>query len=166
MTVDIQVTLDKLTKYFRPIDNDPIYLVLKAHLVAEETLYGFLEKKMASPKHLVNARLSFSQSLALARAIHVLSNADWWGWIALEKLNSLRNLLAHNLEPQNTQQRVIDFTLFVCDAIGVTKNTRTPSVVENEFELLIQKGMNPFLLSLLAVHIMVDPSVKTEFSLV
>ena len=141
--------LQRLTAYFKPSESDPTYLVLKAHLLAEEILYEFLQSQAHQPKYIEDARLSFAQCSSLAKAFHRFSRPDWWAWSALSKLNSLRNLLAHNLEPTNTKEKIVDFTIYVAQSIGATKE----SEIAKEFDLLIAKGMHPFLLALVALHL-------------
>jgi hypothetical protein len=143
--------LQRLTAYFKPSESDPTLLVLKAHLLVEEVLYEFIQSQSHQPKYIEDARLSFAQCISLAKAFHRFSRPDWWAWIALSKLNSLRNLLAHNLEPTNTKQKIVDFTVYVAQSIGVTKE----SEIATEFELLTAKGMHPFMLSLVALHVAV-----------
>ncbi len=141
--------LKRLTAYFKPSESDPTYLVLKAHLLVEEVLYEFIQSQSHQPKYIEDARLSFAQCISLAKAFHRFSCPDWWAWSALSKLNKLRNLLAHNLEPTNTKEKIVDFTIYVAESIGVTKE----SEIATEFELLTEKGMHPFLLSLVALHV-------------
>lgn len=141
--------LQRLTAYFKPDESDPTYLVLKAHLLAEEVLFEFLQSQAHQPKYVEDARLSFAQCISLAKAFHRFSRADWWAWSALSKLNSIRNLLAHNLEPTNTKEKIVDFTVYVGQSIGVNKE----SEIATEFESLTAKGMHPFLLALVALHI-------------
>jgi hypothetical protein len=140
--------LDRLVAHFRPQQSDPTYLVLKAHLLAEELLYDFVQGQVLRPHHVEKARLSFAQLIALAHSMHRFSADDWWGWAALQKLNSLRNLLAHNLEPDNLQERIVEFTVLVGEAI-----TKGSEEVHEEYVRLATTGTHPFLLSLVALHI-------------
>lgn len=140
--------LERLLGYLKPASNDPTHLVLKAHLLAEEVLYRFVEGKTNRPEALREARLGFAQLVALSRALHLYSNEDWWGWSALKKLNSLRNLLAHNLEPKDLQDKVVDFSVFVAESIGATADTELGS----EYERHAMAGTHPFLLALVALH--------------
>jgi hypothetical protein len=121
--------------------------VLKAHLLAEEVLYRFIESQAHRPEALGEARLGFAQLIALCRSFHTYSKEDWWGWAALKKLNSLRNLLAHNLEPKNLKDRIVDFSVFVAAAIGAT----TDSEIGQQYELLAKGGTHPFVLALVAL---------------
>lgn len=118
--------LQRLTAYFKPSESDPTYLVLKAHLLAEEVLYEFLQSQSHQPKYIEDARLSFAQCISLAKAFHRFSRPDWWAWSALSKLNSLRNLLAHNLEPTNTKEKIVDFTVYVGQSSASPKSPRSP----------------------------------------
>jgi|GEM_PF-2972700 len=141
--------LGRLTRYLKPATDDPTYLVLKAHLLAEEVLYRFIESQAHRPSSLRDARLGFSQLVALSRSFHRYSKEDWWGWAALKKLNSLRNLLAHNLEPKDLKERIVEFSVFVADSIGAT----TDSDIGKEYEHLAKGGTHPFILALVALHI-------------
>jgi hypothetical protein len=141
--------LERLLLFLKPSTEDPTYLVLKAHLLAEEVLYRFIENQAHRPEALSEARLGFAQLIALCRSFHTYSKEDWWGWVALKKLNSLRNLLAHNLEPKNLRDRIVDFSVFVADAIGAT----TDSEIGKQYELLAKGGTHPFVLALVALHV-------------
>lgn len=140
--------LERLVRYLKPATDDPTYLVLKAHLLAEEVLYRFIESQAHRPGSLGDARLGFAQLVALSRSFHRYSKEDWWGWPALKKLNALRNLLAHNLEPKDLNERIVDFSVFVADAIGAT----TDSDIGKEYEHLATGGTHPFILALVALH--------------
>jgi hypothetical protein len=140
--------LKRLLGFLRPAEGDPTYLVLKAHLLAEEVLYLYVEGRAHRSGPISAARLSFSQLLALCRAFHPYSSEDWWAWSALQKLNSFRNTLAHNLEPKDLQDRIVEFSLFVADSIGATKD----SEIGIEYERLAKGGTHPFVLALVALH--------------
>lgn len=150
MAIESSDDFEQLLKVLAPAANDPTYLVLKIHLLAEEVLYDFLRKITLQPECLDEARLSFSQTIALAQAFtpHVL--AEWWGWSALSKLNRLRNLLAHNLQPKNLSDKLVDFTAFVSHELGVTKEANTE--VKKHFNTLLGSGTPQFLLCLVGLH--------------
>jgi hypothetical protein len=140
--------LERLVRFLKPATEDPTYLVLKAHLLAEEVLYRFIESQAHRPGSLSDARLGFAQLVALCRSFHRFSKEDWWGWTALKKLNTLRNLLAHNLEPKDLRDRIVEFSVFVADAIGAT----TDSEIGKEYGHLATGGTHPFVLALVALH--------------
>ncbi|PNA07176.1 hypothetical protein C1X30_04530 [Pseudomonas sp. FW305-BF6] len=74
-------------------------MILKAHLLVEEMLRDFCISSVVSPQHLLNARLSFSQTVHLAQALFVLPTAGLYMWPLVKHLNKMRNLMAHELEP-------------------------------------------------------------------
>lgn len=97
---------------------DPTFSVLKAHLVFEELLRAYLDRELPNSKALQGARLTFAQLLALARACSPASDINWH-WVAITKLNSLRNMLSHNLLPAERDSRIVDFVSFVVANNGV-----------------------------------------------
>lgn len=147
--------LERLLLLFKPATTDPTYLVLKSHLLAEEVLYRFIESQTHRPRALSEARLGFAQLVALCQAFHRCSKEDWWGWAALKKLNSLRNLLAHKLEPKDLRDRMVEFSVFVADAIGAT----TDSAIGKEYKRLATGGTHPFVLGLVALHVAVSATL-------
>ncbi|NBB06666.1 hypothetical protein [Pseudomonas monteilii] len=74
--------------------------VLKAHLYVETLLRDFCLRSVRNPAHLQEARLSFKQVTQLARSLCVLDGENFdFCWLLVEKLNTLRNMMAHELEP-------------------------------------------------------------------
>lgn len=78
-------------------------IVLKGHLLVEDLLREFCESRVAHPEELDAARLSFTQIVQLARALHP-HQAPGWIWGAVGKLNSVRNMLAHRLLPTDLEK--------------------------------------------------------------
>lgn len=64
------------------------------------------------PKALKEAKLGFFQCVYVAEAIYAKKMPNWL-WVALTKLNSIRNLLAHNIEPQGVDDKIADFVSYV-----------------------------------------------------
>ncbi|GAB2582573.1 hypothetical protein [Nitrincola alkalisediminis] len=87
--------------------------ILKGHLLVEETLNRIIKKRLAAPTYIAEARLEFSQKLALARSLLVLNEEDRWVWDGVRKLNETRNRLAHRLVDSGINDKVTDFTSFV-----------------------------------------------------
>jgi len=91
--------------------SDLTLLVLKAHLLLEEELYNQLRQLFPNPAQYDRLNLRFIQNVMLARALCVrrtdegepVSHVELC-FDALEALNTFRNRLAHNLEPQDLQQ--------------------------------------------------------------
>lgn len=139
--------LQRLLGYLQPSQNDPAFLVLKAHLLAEEILNVFLESHAARAAPISSARLTFSQLVLLCTAFHPCVSEDWWVWSALKKLNFLRNKLAHNLEPLDIRERMTEFSVYIVESAGITKNPDRGS----EYVRLAESGGDPFLLALVAL---------------
>ena len=105
---DFQKSLSTLTR--RPDDN--LYAVLKAHLLFEEMLRQHLAQLATNGEHLEGARLTFSQLIALNRAMSPNIEADSWLWSAIIKLNKLRNIFAHELSDGNPIKEVESYINF------------------------------------------------------
>jgi hypothetical protein len=78
-------------------------ILLKAHLLIEEQLQLFLDCSVRDASLLTRARFSFAQKLVLAEALHAKPDCFGYGWVweAVRRLNTLRNQMAHNLEPED-----------------------------------------------------------------
>lgn len=88
-----EVTLNALRE-----THDEVALVLRGHLIVEAMLWAYIERTVPNPASLSDSRLSFRQVLRVAWALRDPSK-DSWLWPALEKLNSIRNELAHSIMP-------------------------------------------------------------------
>lgn len=156
---------ERLSRYLNSTASDPTYLVLKAHLLAEEVLYCFIEKQAIQPECLKGARLTFAQLLALCCAFHPYRRSDWWCWTALKKLNALRNLLAHNLEPKDLNEDIAQFSLFVAEGGGVvsdSKLSKQDRKLAVEYEKLIGLGVHPFVLAIVGLHMSLSTALGFE----
>ena len=87
---------------------DRTLVVLKGHLLIEEMLRDFVSKHFQDPQQLADARLTFHQCLCLAKAIDTDPLREKL-WRTVEKLNTLRNKLAHSLEPKELEKHVKEF---------------------------------------------------------
>ena len=89
-----------------PRSDNLTLIVLKGHLLVEEELNEILNLKLRLPKALFDARLSFNQRLAVLKALLGSERDSGIRFKAIEHLNSLRNKLAHNLEPKALEESV------------------------------------------------------------
>ncbi len=96
-------------------------MVLKAHLILEESLWKFLLARLPealvtsfrgenSPVSSGKALVQLAQAVASRDSIPISNDAVVWD--ALYKVNSLRNKLAHELEPQ--RKKVVALMKDVC----------------------------------------------------
>lgn len=91
-----------------PHGKDLVLVVLKGHLLVEEQLRHVVDEHVGHPNALANAQFSCSQIICLAEAFCADRTAPWL-WMALRNLNSLRNDIAHRIEPKRFQERILDF---------------------------------------------------------
>src|SRR3990167_866653 len=105
-----------------PSESDPILVVLKGHLLAEEILENLIKAKCRKPEALENIEIGFFLKVKLARALvgdthpnGIIFPDAVWGM--LEALNSLRNELAHALEPKKLDAKIQRF--LACSPLSV-----------------------------------------------
>jgi hypothetical protein len=101
-----------------PRPNDPTYSILKAHLLFEEMLRDYLKRKLPNAAALDGARLSFSQRLALSRSLTPVEQVQGWIWTGVEKLNTLRNYLAHGAGSKDVEKEIDKYVKFFVGAAG------------------------------------------------
>lgn len=118
MVKSIGEHVDLYLSHITPKPNDPTYSVLKAHLFFEEMLRGYLRRKLPNAAALDGARLSFSQRLALCRSLTPVEQVQGWLWTGVEKLNTLRNFLAHGPGSKDLEKEIDKYIKFVVDAAG------------------------------------------------
>ena len=94
-----------------PAKGDRDLVILKGHLLIEEQLHKFVNEKLANPSALSD-RFTFHHYLCLARAVTTDLTMDWI-WDGASRLNALRNLIAHSVEPKDVQQKIDDFVALV-----------------------------------------------------
>jgi hypothetical protein len=97
-----------------PTIDDPALVVLKGHLLIEELLNDIIENCCDLPQYVSEAKLSFIQKTKLARAFlgkNIKGENIDEPWRSLEELNSLRNHLAHHVEPKDLDKK-IDMFIF------------------------------------------------------
>lgn len=116
MVSSIDEHMSRYLDLITPKAADPTYSILKAHLIFEEMLRAYLKQTLPCPDALSGTRLTFSQRLAIARSITPIAQVDDWVWTGVEKLNKLRNLLAHEGGGKNLAGELPKFVEFLVDA--------------------------------------------------
>ena len=89
-----------------PDTDDLALVVLKGHLLVEEVLVELTDLVLPHSQELDNARLTFYQRACVVKAAIPSKPDDCWPLVFA--LNSLRNDLAHNLEPPKLQAHLLD----------------------------------------------------------
>jgi hypothetical protein len=87
---------------------DTTMRMLKAHLIVEEEINAIIEKLLPNAAALRGARLTFLQRVRLLRAMDI-NPVLIAGLDAAEKLNAMRNKLAHQLVPSGLDDIVVEF---------------------------------------------------------
>jgi len=88
---------------------DPVLIILKGHLIIEETLVDICSRLLTNPAALEKGKVNFSTRLNLVRALTDDGELPENIWHALYDLNKIRNDLAHNLEPKNIEDQFCHF---------------------------------------------------------
>ena len=105
-SLDLSFSQENLKRYKRhfPEGLDELTAVLKAHLYVESMLRDFLSRSMPQPSHLEGARFSFTQVSLLARSLSPSALSSLTKpWTLIAKLNTLRNAMAHELDPDEAK---------------------------------------------------------------
>lgn len=87
-----------------PREDDYVLIVLKGHLMMEEVLTEIVASQLQQPDRLGEYSGRALINLAHACEPAELDREEFWG--ALAALNSLRNDLVHDLEPDDLRNRV------------------------------------------------------------
>ncbi|WP_262787917.1 hypothetical protein [Enterobacter cloacae] len=87
---------------------DTTSIILKGHLFVEELLFDILKLHCRNSVPIENIKLGFSHKLSL---VHAMFGSHLPGvefpknvWAALDKLNKLRNALAHNIDSRRAAE--------------------------------------------------------------
>lgn len=107
----------RLAKHLPSVD-DMTLIVLKGHLLIEEQLISILDSSLKYPKALDKARLTFAQRLSLVKALKY-RHENGWVWEAIGKLNSIRNDIAHKLEPSKLNEKIKEFFRFIKASVPI-----------------------------------------------
>jgi hypothetical protein len=87
-------------------------ILLKGHLLVEELLRGNIDRRLPNPSSFEHNRFSFAQALILCRAL-ASPKLKSWGFDAAEKLNNVRNEVAHELESSDLKRKLEIFVELV-----------------------------------------------------
>jgi len=102
--------LDRLDLLDDRSHDELIALILRGHLLIEQQLTEIIARTARSPMALQQARLRFSQLLYVAKALFY-DERDDDVWSSIQKLNRIRNRLAHSPNVPEVYQMVRDFLL-------------------------------------------------------
>ncbi len=118
---------DKTSRFIElmPLGEDQILTILKGHLLIEELITELLKIKLeqsGNPLDIkVGSNTMFAQKLNLYWAI-AQHDLEFDVWCFLKELNSIRNKMAHTVEPQGIDEKVKSFN----DAISAHETYMMP----------------------------------------
>jgi len=93
----------KATQHFQEID--PLtQVVLRGHLLLEERLNDILKASLYNQAVFDKMSLTFHSKLLFARAFTISQRADGM-WELMGSINTLRNGIAHSLDPEQRQKK-------------------------------------------------------------
>ncbi len=100
-------------------EDDLVTLILRGHLVFEELLFSAIAAHCVEPERLKDARLKFSQLIPLFRSLEKMPLMKEKDWETLAELNSLRNAMAHRVEPGDISARIERLVKMILDPEGI-----------------------------------------------
>ena len=86
-------------------------VILKCHLIVEDSIRTLIDEKTKDPESIRKARLTFHQAVYVSKAL-LTNKGESWLWDGALKLNSIRNQMAHNLEVTGIDDRLSDLIEF------------------------------------------------------
>ncbi|GEM_PF-1374730 len=92
--------------------SDRTLMALKGHLLVEQALREFIYKRVEKPERLQGVQMSFPALLAFASSLDDGDSMSWV-WKAAEKLNQVRNKLAHHLNHEKIEMLEAGFIDYV-----------------------------------------------------
>jgi hypothetical protein len=122
----------RFRRHFPRRSNDVALVVLKGHLLLEESVNRLLASLLRQPEAIEGANLRLHQKLCLIKALFPV-DPDMME--AAEKLNTMRNRLAHHLDYPQIEAQVRDF-LSLCEA---PKDPDEPDDPGTEAEPIIRR---------------------------
>ena len=97
-----------LLKHLPHYQEPTALILLKGHLLIEELLRGYIDRKLPNPAAFKHDQFLFAKVLMLCRAL-TPSKVRSWAFDAAKKLNDARNEVAHELDSPEMQSKLESF---------------------------------------------------------
>jgi len=101
-----------LVKHLPHYQEPATLILLKGHLLVEELLRGYIDRKLPNPSAFKHDQFLFAKVLMLCRALSPPKMKSW-AFDAAKKLNDVRNEIAHELESEDLQGKLEKFVKLV-----------------------------------------------------
>jgi hypothetical protein len=106
-----------------PTLDDHLIILLKGHLLIEEKLWQIITTCVSDVRPLESCKLSFIQKLHIAKSLSGNFLKDEI-YNTIKRLNSIRNILSHQAEPDNIDDLL---RAFINDSYEIHKIRRLPN---------------------------------------
>lgn len=146
---------DRFRKHL-PLGADASLVILKLHLLVEEQIRAFVDERLPNASALEAARLEYNQIICLAEAIST-EDISPSVWEAARRLNTLRNQIAHNLEPHG----VIDRMVHISALLGLPYDMR-----DIEGRTVAESALDNLIFTVLSLHTELALFVKKRSAMV
>ena len=138
MPIPDEHAIASFRKFYKhiPRTKDQSLVILKLHLLVEEQIRTYVDGRLPHKEKL--AKISCHQAICLAEALST-ENINPAIWEAARKLNSLRNKIAHHLEPENilSQAKNIALLFGIENAPSDPQNLSTEESILEDFAFAI-----------------------------
>jgi hypothetical protein len=110
-----QKHFERFKKHVSPFKDGPLDLtILKVHLLIEELLRQYIKERLPNGGVFDDDRFKFRQLINLAKCLHNPGDDTFdWLWPALDQLNTIRNKMAHHLEPKDQDKKIAKLLKYV-----------------------------------------------------
>jgi hypothetical protein len=119
-----RITIDARGRVW--VTEDTMLVILKGHLLIEAELVDICNRLLKNPAALERDRVSFRARLNLVRALLDEDAMPEGVWSVIEHLNRIRNMLAHNLEPESIEKELCQFFSRFDEFEGCRDDKSTP----------------------------------------
>jgi len=110
--------IDHVARYEEFIKHLPVHakdvtlIALKGHLLLETALKEFIYLRVRHPERLQSKQINFATLVDFGSSLAENDKISWV-WKALRQANSIRNMLAHNLQPKELDEKIDGFIKYV-----------------------------------------------------
>ncbi len=104
LATELSESIQRFRQEMQHVD-EVVHVLLKGHLLIEESLTRILEQHVFHRQHIADARLTFKQKVALGRAL-CLRKDHLGEWEMLAAINTLRNEVAHKLHSAERDKKL------------------------------------------------------------
>jgi hypothetical protein len=110
---------NELANHLPGDEADDVLIILKGQLLIEKRVREFIYSRMQNPDAFQRERFTASQCIAIGESMCLKNPEPEWLWKQIKELNTIRNKLAHNLEPEHIEKRIANLVSAVSNAQGL-----------------------------------------------